>query len=60
MKKYVPFEKQSKKKQEEYNKKSRTVSGFNTGTRIFKTDKHPSRARRKILQGSDSFVNRKY
>lgn len=49
MKHFVEYSKMSKKKQKELNKKSRGMNGFNTGTRIMKTDKHPSRARQKSL-----------
>ena len=41
--------KRSKKKQKEFYNSQRVVNGFNTGTRIMKTDKNPSRARRKEL-----------
>lgn len=49
MQKFIPKEKQQKKLQEQINKAHRTVVGFNTGTRVHKTDKHPSRARAKEL-----------
>ena len=45
--KFVPIEKRSKKAQKEYHKKQRFVNGFNTGTRIMKTPKNPTRAMRK-------------
>ena len=45
--KFVPVEKRSKKAQKEYHKKQRSVNGFNTGTRIMKTPKNPTRAMRK-------------
>ncbi len=48
-KKYVPLDKQSKKAQREYCAAQRTRATFNTGTRVHKTDKHPSRARAKQL-----------
>lgn len=47
MKKYVPIDKRSKKEQKEYNKKQRTMSGFNTGTRTMQDKKHPSRAKQR-------------
>ena len=49
MDKFVPLEKQSKKKQKEHNATLRTLIPFNTGTRTHKTDKHPSRARQKQM-----------
>lgn len=49
MNKYTPLEKKSKKEQREYNLAQRTLVAFNTGTRIHKTDKHPSRARQKEM-----------
>ena len=39
----------SKKEQKEFYKKNRVWIPFNTGTRTMKTDKNPSRARRKEL-----------
>ena len=45
--KFVPIEKRSKKAQKEYHKKQRSVNGFNTGTRIMKTPKNPTRAMQK-------------
>ena len=45
--KFVPMEKRSKKAQKEYHKKQRSVNGFNTGTRVMKTPKTPTRAMRK-------------
>lgn len=48
-KKYVSLEKQSKKARREHYLAQRTVVGFNTGTRIHKTDKYPSRARAKQM-----------
>lgn len=47
--KFVPLNKQSKKSQKEHNATLRTLIPFNTGTRTHKTDKNPSRARRKEL-----------
>ena len=41
--------KRSKKEQKEFYKSQRVINGFNTGTRTMKTDKNPSRARRKEL-----------
>ena len=45
--KFVPMEKRSKKEQREYHKKQRSTNGFNTGTRVMKTPKTPTRAMRK-------------
>ena len=45
--KFVPIEKRSKKEQKEYHKKQRSTNGFNTGTRVMKTPKTPTRAMRK-------------
>ena len=45
----VELSKRSKKEQKEWYKKNRVLIPFNTGTRTFKTDKNPSRARRKEL-----------
>lgn len=45
--KFVPMGKRSKKEQKEYNKRQRSVMGFNTGTRTMKTSKRPTRAMRK-------------
>ena len=47
--KYVPLDKQSKKEQRMHNLAQRTLVAFNTGTRVHKTDKHPSRARQKQM-----------
>ncbi|MCQ2603254.1 MAG: hypothetical protein MJ193_04930 [Clostridia bacterium] len=47
MNKFVPMEKRSKKEQKEYNKRQRSVNGFNTGTRVMKTKKRPTRAMQK-------------
>lgn len=47
--KFVPINKQSKKNQKEYNAQLRSLMPFNTGTRTHKTDKNPSRARRKEM-----------
>ena len=55
MEKFVPFEKRSKKEQEQFNKMQRTSVSFNTGTRVHKTDKHPSRARQKQMNRRDDF-----
>lgn len=52
--KYVPLNKQSKKAQRAHNAEQRTVVAFNTGTRVHKTDKHPSRARSKHLSRKDA------
>lgn len=41
--------KRPKKEQKEFYKKNRVWVPFNTGTRTMKTDKNPSRARRKEL-----------
>lgn len=51
--KYVEITKQSKKAQKEYYAKNRSVNGFNTGTRTMKTDKKPSRARKKVLDNRE-------
>lgn len=40
----------SKKAWQELQKQNRATNGFNTGTRTHKTDKHPSRARRKEME----------
>ena len=40
----------SKKAWKELQKQNRATNGFNTGTRTHKTDKHPSRARRKEME----------
>ena len=40
----------SKKAWQELQKQDRATNGFNTGTRTHKTDKHPSRARRKEME----------
>lgn len=40
----------SKKAWQELQKQNRAINGFNTGTRTHKTDKHPSRARRKEME----------
>ena len=45
--KFVSIDKMTKKQQKEYYAKHRVVNGFNTGTRIMKTSKYPSRAMRK-------------
>ncbi len=36
-------------------KQNRATNGFNTGTRTHKTDKHPSRARRKEMDYEDDY-----
>ena len=46
---FVPLEKQSKKKQREHHAEQRTRVGFNTSTRTHKTIKHPSRAKAKEM-----------
>lgn len=51
--KFVPYEKLSKKEQREKDLAQRTMTMFNTGTRVFKTDKHPSRARAKQMAKRD-------
>jgi hypothetical protein len=40
----------SKKAWKELQKSHRATNGFNTGTRTMKSDKHPSRARRKEME----------
>lgn len=45
--KFVPIEKQSKKNQKAHNAKQRNMSSFNTGTRVMKTAKNPTRAMQK-------------
>lgn len=40
----------SKKAWKELQKSHRVINGFNTGTRTMKSDKHPSRARRKEME----------
>ena len=40
----------SKKAWKALQKQNRVTNGFNTGTRTHKTDKHPSRARRKEME----------
>lgn len=49
MKQFVEYNKMTKKQQREHDRKQRVMSGFNTGTRVMNTDKHPSRARQKSL-----------
>lgn len=49
MGKYVTYDKMSKKEQRKQDLAQRTLVAFNTGTRIHKTDKHPSRARQKEM-----------
>lgn len=41
--------KMSKKERKEYYASQRVLNGFNTGTRSMKTDKTPTRARKKVL-----------
>lgn len=41
--KFVERRKLSKKEQKQWDKSMRVFSGFNTGTRVFKDAKHPSR-----------------
>ena len=45
--KFVPIEKQSKKNQKAHNAKQRNMNSFNTGTRVMKTAKNPTRAMQK-------------
>lgn len=40
----------SKRAWKELQKQNRATNGFNTGTRTMKSDKHPSRARRKKME----------
>ena len=40
----------SKRAYKELQKSHRATNGFNTGTRTMKSDKHPSRARRKEIE----------
>lgn len=40
----------TKKAWKELQKSHRATNGFNTGTRTMKSDKHPSRARRKEME----------
>lgn len=40
----------SKKTWKELQKQNRVTNGFNTGTRTMKSDKYPSRARRKEIE----------
>ena len=47
--KMISIKKMSKKAQKEFYLSQRTIVRFNTGTKIFKTDKHPSRARSKEM-----------
>jgi hypothetical protein len=44
---YVDISKRSKKEQKAYYAKQRGVNGFNTGTRVMKTVKNPTRAMQK-------------
>jgi hypothetical protein len=45
----------SKKAWKELQKQNRVTNGFNTGTRTHKTDKHPSRARRKEIEREEDY-----
>jgi hypothetical protein len=45
----------TKKAFKELQKQNRATNGFNTGTRTMKSDKHPSRARRKEMDEDDYF-----
>lgn len=47
MDKFIEYNKLSKKEKRKRDKAMRIVSGFNTGTRVMKDPKHPSRAERK-------------
>lgn len=47
MKAYVTIDKRQKKAQKDYFSKDRVMMGFNTGTRVEATKKHPSRAKAK-------------
>lgn len=49
MKKFIPIEKRTKKQQKEHFKSFRRMNGFNTGTRVHKDNKHPSRQKRKDI-----------
>jgi hypothetical protein len=40
----------TKRAYKELQKQNRATNGFNTGTRTMKSDKHPSRARRKEME----------
>lgn len=44
MSKFVDISKRSKKEQKAYYASQRNMSGFNTGTRVMKTQKNPTRA----------------
>ena len=48
--KIVPIEKQSKKNQKAHTAKQRNMSSFNTGTRVMKTVKNPTRTMQKEAQ----------
>ena len=39
----------------ELQKQNRATNGFNTGTRTMKSDKHPSRARRKEMEREEEY-----
>lgn len=56
--KFVPYDKLSKKEQREHDLAQRTLTAFNTGTRVFKTDKHPSRAREKQMARRNGYDER--
>lgn len=43
----------TKKAWKSLQKQNRATNGFNTGTRTMKSDKHPSRARRKEMERED-------
>lgn len=43
----------TKKAYKELQKSRRATNGFNTGTRTMKSDKYPSRARRKEMERED-------
>lgn len=58
MEKFVPLEKQSKKEQKLHNLAQRTMTRMNTGTRVHKTDKHPSRARQKDIARKSGYDDR--
>lgn len=45
----------SKKAWQKLQKQDRATNGFNTGTRTHKTDKHPSRARRKEMERKEEY-----
>ena len=47
----------TKKAWKSLQKQNRVTNGFNTGTRTMKSDKHPSRARRKEMEREDDYDN---